>query len=255
MRFGISSAARALQHFMPLGPLAKLKLHDPWQIRALIGREQARAARRRRELSVVLFRASGNRARAALVRLLLRRARDTDAIGIVDGRRLCAVLADTNEAGARRYAEQICKLAAKQGIPIEEMVHTTPLPAGTGRDAEEAAANDLDWLDEETDFQGMVEAAYITQSSARRLLRELMVWLSGPAEAPRVRQPARPPSRATMPAHTNAPAHANGAAHTNGSAHKNGAAVAARANGAAPTTAEAAAHDDDLVERLASASS
>ena len=33
--------------------------------------------------------------RAGLVRLLLRRARDTDSIGLVDANRLCAVLADT----------------------------------------------------------------------------------------------------------------------------------------------------------------
>lgn len=224
MRFGLSAAAKAIRHFTPLGSLAKLKLHDPWQVRALIGREQARAARRRRPLSVVLFRASSRIGRAGLVRLLLRRARDTDSIGLVDANRLCAVLADTDEAGARHYAEQVHKLAAKQGIVIEEMVHTTPIPAATGRAAEEAAARDIAWLDEPDARDG----AGNTNTGTKRAFRELLDWLAGSAEASILNQPARPATQTAK----QAPAPA-----------------AARLK-----TAEAPDDADELVERLAGAS-
>jgi hypothetical protein len=178
MRFRLTTAAKALRHLAPLSNSAKLKLHDPAQVRALIGREQARAARRRRPLSVVLFRASNRLGRSALVRLLLRRARETDSIGVLDAERLCAVLADTDAAGASRYAEQLHKLAATQGIVIEEMVHTTPIPAASGRDAEEAAAQDVAWLDA-PDAALNRHAPRPTRRTAMTSFRELMDWLAG----------------------------------------------------------------------------
>lgn len=83
------------------------------EIDRMLRRESQRADRNGGRFSLVLFDAPkgagrANRDTLRLARCMRDRARTVDEVGWYDRRHLCAILPDTNEQGARVYAEGVC---------------------------------------------------------------------------------------------------------------------------------------------------
>ena len=92
-------------------------------------RELARADRHRHALSVVIFvpssKGSDSEERhARLEQILLSRARTEDAIGHIDTDRVAALLPETDEWGAWRYADDILAQLAKEDLRFDCRVYT-----------------------------------------------------------------------------------------------------------------------------------
>jgi hypothetical protein len=79
-----------------------------------------------REFSLVIFRPRSRPDRAGLVELLQSSVRTTDAVGIVDSRRLGVLLPDTASENAVLFIKKVLALADEQGVHLSHVVHTYP---------------------------------------------------------------------------------------------------------------------------------
>jgi len=126
------------------------QLHSPEEIRAILWRERSRADRTGHVFSFVVFslpardadvsRASGagtvygrdgcavtvDKDFAELAQGLFRRARSIDEIGWFDDVRIGAVLPDTGSEGARKFADDVCRLTAMAGPRPNCKMYTYP---------------------------------------------------------------------------------------------------------------------------------
>jgi hypothetical protein len=79
-----------------------------------------------REFSLVIFRPRSRSDRSGLVELLQRCVRATDAVGIIDARRLGVLLPDTAAGNALHFVKKVLNLAQEQGVHLSHIVHTYP---------------------------------------------------------------------------------------------------------------------------------
>jgi hypothetical protein len=79
-----------------------------------------------REFSLVIFRPSSRADRAGLVDLLQACVRTTDAVGIVDARRLGVLLPDTAAENASLFVKKVLAIAREQEVHMSHIVHTYP---------------------------------------------------------------------------------------------------------------------------------
>ncbi len=79
-----------------------------------------------REFSLAIFRPRAHGDRAGLVELLQSCVRTTDAVGIVDARRLGVLLPDTAADNAGLFVKKVLALATEQGVHLSHVVHTYP---------------------------------------------------------------------------------------------------------------------------------
>jgi hypothetical protein len=79
-----------------------------------------------REFSLVIFRPRSRADRAGLVELLQACVRTTDAVGVVDARRLGVLLPDTAANNATLFVKKVLALAAEQEVHLSHIVHTYP---------------------------------------------------------------------------------------------------------------------------------
>lgn len=111
-------------------------------------RELARADRHRHVLSVVIFVPSSQAApsddrRVSLEEILLSRARVEDAIGYIDTDRIAALLPETDEWGAWRYADDVLAQLSKRDLRFDCRVYTNTRDEAVGQvEAQEAREND-----------------------------------------------------------------------------------------------------------------
>ena len=79
-----------------------------------------------REFSLVIFRPRTRADRAGLVELLQACVRTTDAVGVVDARRLGVLLPDTAAANALLFVKKVMAIAQEQEVQVSHIVHTYP---------------------------------------------------------------------------------------------------------------------------------
>jgi hypothetical protein len=79
-----------------------------------------------REFSLVIFRPRERSDRPGLVELLQCCVRTTDAVGIIDTRRLGVLLPDTAAGNAIHFVKKVLTLAQEQGVHLSHIVHTYP---------------------------------------------------------------------------------------------------------------------------------
>lgn len=79
-----------------------------------------------REFSLVIFRPQSRSDRAGLVELLQCCVRTTDAVGIVDTRRLGVLLPDTAAENAQLFVKKVLAIAQEQQVHLSHIVHTYP---------------------------------------------------------------------------------------------------------------------------------
>jgi hypothetical protein len=146
-----------------------------------------------REFSLVIFRPYSRADRAGLVDLLQRCVRTTDAVGVVDARRLGVLLPDTAASNAQLFVKKVLALAGEQHVGLSHIVHTypnawpdeeSPMWHEPRRTLEESASNAAN--------QQLVPRTE-RRSANHSVLSGLVNWLQGAAQ----RKPARRPARAS----------------------------------------------------------
>lgn len=110
-----------------VSPVIRIKVKDA-ALRRAMERERVRADRSGRDLSLVFFRVKGlspmTRPSRRVLDVLTQRARITDEVGILGRRRAYALLPDTSEAGATRFAAAICQRLGELRTPVTFKTHT-----------------------------------------------------------------------------------------------------------------------------------
>ena len=146
-----------------------------------------------REFSLVIFRPRSRSDRLGLVELLQCCVRTTDAVGVIDTRRLGVLLPDTAAENALLFVKKVLAIAAEQGVDLSHIVHTYP-----------AAWPDEDsplWNEPRRSHDEIPNAAATTHSFAhaqrqavdRSIVRGLVNWLQAAA----FRRPMRRALRAS----------------------------------------------------------
>jgi hypothetical protein len=79
-----------------------------------------------REFSLAVFRPSSRTDRAGLVELLQCCVRTTDAVGVVDARRLGVLLPDTAAENAIHFVAKVMAIAKDRNVHLSHIVHTYP---------------------------------------------------------------------------------------------------------------------------------
>ena len=143
-----------------------------------------------REFSLVIFRPRSRADRAGLVDLLQACVRTTDAVGIVDARRLGVLLPDTAAENAILFVKKVMAIAHEQEVHVSHIVHTYP-----------AAWPDEDsplWdepkrsKDESTDTAAPNPLPRTHRQQAdRSVLSGLVNWLQSAASRRAMRRPVR----------------------------------------------------------------
>ena len=146
-----------------------------------------------REFSLVIFRPRARADRGGLVELLQCCVRTTDAVGIIDARRLGVLLPDTAAGNALLFVKKVLSLAEEQDVHLSHVVHTYP---AAWPDEDSPLWHEPRHLKEEesTQVPAKIQPPARTQRKAtdRGLVRGLVNWLQAAA----FRRPARPAVRA-----------------------------------------------------------
>lgn len=126
MRLGLSSSSPAYaDDFRSLRDL-----FTPRQVAGLLQRERARADRHARQFALVVVRlrggSDGEWPLLRLARVVLDAARTTDEVGRYDEDAICAILPDTDAAGAWFFARRACSMARQRSIDPVCMVYAYP---------------------------------------------------------------------------------------------------------------------------------
>jgi hypothetical protein len=147
-----------------------------------------------REFSLVIFRPRSRPDRAGLVELLQCCVRTTDAVGVVDARRLGVLLPDTAAQNAVLFVKKVLALAEEQNVHLSHIIHTYPAswpdessplwdePKRSKEDGDSGSANSQHALPRTP-----------RQSADRSMIGGFVTWLQAAA----FRRPARRPARTT----------------------------------------------------------
>jgi len=144
-----------------------------------------------REFSLVIFRPHARADRAGLVELLQCCVRTTDAVGIVDTRRLGVLLPDTAAENAQLFVKKVIAIAQEQQVHLSHIVHTYP---AAWPDEESPLWNEpRRQRDEHSETNAAVDMAQHTQQQAadRSVVRGLVNWLQNAASRRATRRPVR----------------------------------------------------------------
>jgi hypothetical protein len=153
-----------------------------------------------REFSLVVFRPRARADRSGLVDLLQRCVRTTDAVGVIDTRRLGVLLPDTAAENALKFVKKVLTIADEQGVHLSHIVHTYPAawpdeespqwhePKRSKDDLPESTATPAPQPLPRTQRQSARHSA-----TNRGLMRGLVDWLQSAA----FRRPVRRPMRAS----------------------------------------------------------
>jgi hypothetical protein len=144
-----------------------------------------------REFSLVIFRPNARADRAGLVELLQCCVRTTDAVGVVDTRRLGVLLPDTAAENAQLFVKKVLAIAQEQQVHLSHIVHTYPA-AWPDEDSplwnEPRRQNDEH---AESDAATTAIARTQRQSADRSVVRGLVNWLQNAATRRATRRPVR----------------------------------------------------------------
>jgi lipopolysaccharide/colanic/teichoic acid biosynthesis glycosyltransferase len=127
MRLGLSASSPAHVHVDDFRSLRDL--YTPRQVAGMLQRERARADRHGREFALVVIRLRdepGEWSLLRVARMVLDAARTTDEVGRYDDDAVCAILPDTDAAGAWYFARRVCAIARTKGLDPICMVYAYP---------------------------------------------------------------------------------------------------------------------------------
>ena len=150
-----------------------------------------------REFSLVIFRPQARADRPGLVELLQCCVRTTDAVGVIDTRRLGVLLPDTAAANALLFVRKVLALAQDQGVQLNHIVHTypaawpdedSPMWNEPRRSAEQASE-----VEGQRTTAGAMHSARRTarRSAERGVVRSFVNWLQAASQRRAMRREVR----------------------------------------------------------------
>jgi hypothetical protein len=149
-----------------------------------------------REFSLAIFRPQSRTDRAGLVELLQCCVRTTDAVGVVDARRLGVLLPDTAAQNAQLFVSKVLAAAKEQGVHLNHIVHTYPnaWPDEESPKWHEPKRSKHDEADEHSTAAQAVQHLARKSTQEGGLMRGLVNWLQSAAQRKTARRAVRAPA-------------------------------------------------------------